>query len=144
MRGQAVGKAFEILDHTADTGILAHGADLKQVFANAALALTSLIVDLDQIETEAQRGIEISAEDEEILLVEWLNEIIYIFDVESMVFNRFDIEDLTLNHVRATCHGETIRAGKHVVKTGVKAATYHMLNIGKSSRGYEARVILDI
>ena len=99
-------KGFEIIDHTADIGIIAYGADLKQVFANAAFGLFSLMADLDDIKENTQREIELSTEDEDFLLVEWLNELIYIFDVEHVIFKRFEIDDLTSNKIKARCFGE--------------------------------------
>ena len=73
-------KEFEILDHTADVGIIAYGADLKQAFANAAKGLFSLITELGDVEEALHRDIELTAADEESLLVDWLNELVYYFD----------------------------------------------------------------
>ena len=71
MRVRRVEKPFEIIDHTADIGIIAYGTDIKQIFANAALGLFSLMAKLDDIKEDAQRDLVLSAEDEEVLLVEW-------------------------------------------------------------------------
>jgi SHS2 domain-containing protein len=139
-----VKKPFEFIDHTADIGIVAYGADIKQVFANAALGLCNLMVDLDDFKEDVQRDIELSAEDVEVLLVEWLNELIYIFDVEHIVFKRFEIEELTDTQIRARCFGERIKPGQRKLKREIKAATYHMLRIGKDNGSYRAQVIFDI
>ncbi len=139
-----VDKPFEIIDHTADIGIVAYGADVKQVFANAALGLFSLMADLDGFIEDVRREVELSAEDIEILLVEWLNELIYIFDVEHMIFKRFEIEELTNTKIKARCFGEKIKPGKHKLKREIKAATYHMLQIGKDDGSYRVQVIFDI
>jgi SHS2 domain-containing protein len=137
-------RAFEIFDHTADIGIIAYGADIKQVFSNAALALFSLITEPESVEQTLYRDFEISSEDRETLLVEWLNELIYLFDAEQLVFSRFDIKDLTENQLQATCYGEYFKPGKHKAKMGIKAATYHMLKLEKDNDGYKARIIFDI
>ena len=139
-----VKKGFEILDHTADIGIAAYGADIKEVFRNAALGLFSLMAELDDIKEDVQREVKLSAEDEEVLLIEWLNELIYIFDVEHIIFKRFEIDELAGNQIRARCFGEEIKPGQHKVKREIKAATYHMLRISKSNGGYEVKVIFDI
>jgi SHS2 domain-containing protein len=141
---RTVKKPFELIDHTADIGIVAYGADIKQVFANAALGLYNLMVDLDDFKENVQRDIELSAEDVEVLLVEWLNELIYIFDVEHIVFKRFEIEELTDTQIRARCFGERIKPGQRKLKREIKAATYHMLRIGKDNGSYRAQVIFDI
>ena len=136
-------KDFEIIDHTADVGIIAHGADIKQAFSNAARALFSLITELDDMEEVLYRDIVLVAPDEESLLVEWLNELIYLFDVENIVFKRFDITQLSDTKLKARSYGEKLDSSKHKLKTGVKAATYHMLNIDRSN-GCSVQVLFDI
>jgi len=137
-------KGFEIIDHTADVGIIAYGADLKQLFSNAALALFSLVTEPESIRHELQRDVKIISEDKDSLLVEWLNELIYLFDAEHILFSRFDIERLTNDGLKASCYGENIDPLRHKIRIGVKAATYHMLKIDKDSDGYKVQVILDI
>ena len=136
-------KDFEILNHTADVGIIAYGADLKQAFANAARGLFSLITELDDVEEVVYRDIELTATDEENLLVEWLNGLIYLFDVENILFKRFDITQLNNTQLKARSYGEKVDSSRHKLKTGVKAATYHMLRVEKSN-GYKAQVLFDI
>ena len=137
-------KAFEITDHTADVGIIAYGADIKQLFSNAALALFSLITEPGSINEKLRRHVEIISEDKDSLLVEWLNELIYLFDAEHILFSRFDIERLTNDSLQASCYGENIDPLRHKIRIGVKAATYHMLKIDKDSNGYRVQIIFDI
>ena len=136
-------KDFEILNHTADVGIKAYGADIKQAFANAARGLFSLITELDDIEEVLYRDIELTATDEESLLVEWLNELIYLFDTENIVFKRFSISELDDTQLKARSYGEQVDSSKHRLKTGVKAATYHMLKVERGN-GCQVQVLLDI
>jgi SHS2 domain-containing protein len=138
-----VQKDFEIIDHTADVGIVAYGDNIGQAFGNAARALFSLITELDSVAEVVCRDTELSAVDEESLLVAWLNELIYLFDTENIVFNRFDVAVLPGVVLRARSYGEKVDESKHRLKTGVKAATYHMLRVEKDN-GCRVRVILDI
>ncbi|MEA1872439.1 MAG: archease [Chloroflexota bacterium] len=137
-------KTFEIIDHTADVGIIAYGADVEELFSNAALALFSLITEPESVEEKLHLNLEVSSEDRDSLLIEWLNELIYLFDVKHILFNRFDIESLTHNELKVTCYGEDLDPTKHKIKIGVKAATYHMLKLDKSDDGFKAQIILDI
>ena len=137
-------KPFEIIDHTADIGIVAYGADIKQVFANAALGLFNLMADLGNLKEDTKREIELSAEDVEVLLVEWLNELIYISDVEHIIFKRFEINELSNTQLRAICFGEKIKSGQHKLKREIKAATYHMLRLNKENGSYKVQIIFDI
>ncbi|MDH4068207.1 MAG: archease [Dehalococcoidia bacterium] len=137
-------RTFEIVDHTADVGIVAYGTDIEELFCNAALALFSLITEPESIQEKSHLNLRVSSDERDSLLVEWLNELIYFFDAKHILFNRFDIERLTENELKATCHGEGFDPMKHKIKRGVKAATYHMLSIDKNNAGYKAHIILDI
>ena len=136
-------KEFEIIDHTADVGIIAYGADMNEAFANAAKGLFSLITELDDVEEVVHRDIELTAPDQESLLVEWLNELIYLFDAEQIIFKKFDITELNNTHLKARSYGHEVDSSRHKLKTGVKAATYHMLKIDKSN-GSKIQVLFDI
>ncbi len=136
-------KEFTILDHTADVGIIAYGGDMKEAFANAARGMFSLITDLDSIEESEYRDVELTVSDEESLLVEWLNELIYLFDVENMVFRRFSISRLTRTSLKARIYGQKVDTARHEIKTGIKAATYHMLSIERDDVN-RVQVLFDI
>ena len=135
---------FKIIDHTADIGIIIFGADMNQLFSNAALALFSLITDTESIKDTLQRELKINSKKRDVLLVEWLNEFIYLFDTEQTLFNKFEIRSLSRNQVKATCYGEKFDPSRHKLKMGIKAATYHMLKVAKVNNGYTAQVIFDI
>lgn len=124
-------------------GIAAYGAELQDAFINAACGLFSLMTDLDRVKDELCLDVEVTADNQEDLLVEWLNELIYLFEVENVLFKRFDITELTDTKLKAACHGERIARRRHEIKLGVKAATYHMLNIEKGD-GYRVQVLFDI
>ena len=137
-------KPFEIIDHTADIGIVVHGTHIKQVFANAALGLFNLMADLDNLKENTRREIKLSAEDVEVLLIEWLNELIYISEVEHIIFKKFEIDELSNTNLKATFFGEKIKPGQHRLKREIKAATYHMLRINKENGSYKVQIIFDI
>lgn len=134
---------FEVINHTADIGLAAYGEDVKEAFANAAYGMFSLIAELEDVTETLQREIEVSALDQEALLVAWLNELLYLFDVENIIFKRFEIRDLDANQLRATAYGEKFDSARHQLKMAIKATTYHMLKIEKDD-GYRVQVILDV
>jgi SHS2 domain-containing protein len=134
---------FEIIDHTADIGIIAYGRDEKEVFATAAYAMFSLIAELDGVDGMLCREIEVTADDKEALLVAWLNELLYLFDVEHVIFNGFEVMNLEERRLRANAYGEKFDPLRHVLKTQVKAATYHMLKVEKGN-GFRAQIIFDV
>ncbi len=136
-------KEFEILNHTADVGIIAYGSTMNEAFANAAKGMFSLITNLEDVEEVEHRDIELTAPDQESLLVAWLNELIYLFDVENILFKRFDITQLSNTYLKARSYGHKVDSSRHEIKTGVKATTYHMLKIDKNN-GSRVQVLFDI
>ena len=137
-------KNFEVMEHTADIGVVAYGPDLKQAFANTALGLFSIITELDRVRESLSRDLAVTSPDVESLLVEWLNELIYVFDVDNVLFRRFEITEIDSSYLRARCYGEQVDLSRHHLKTGVKAATYHLLKVERRDSEYRIQVIFDI
>ena len=135
---------FEVFEHTADVGIVAHGTGLPALFANAAQGMFSLMADLSGVEEREQRSIEVEARDREGLLVSWLTELLYYLDAEEMLFRRFEIDELSETKLRGRAFGERIDRDRHDLRLGVKAVTRHMLEIAPEDGGYRATVLLDI
>lgn len=135
-------KRFEFIEHTADTGLIAYGDTLAEAFANAAYGMFSIITDPDDVKEVESRQVTVSEPDKEALLFAWLNDLIYLFDVETILFNRFEIVELSEGGLEAICHGEKYDASRHHLKTEVKSATYHMLKVDEEKN--TVRVIFDI
>ncbi|MBI4300948.1 MAG: archease [Chloroflexi bacterium] len=134
---------FEITDHTADIGLRAWGKDVRDAFVQAATGLFSIICDLDEVQERESREVSVSAEEREDLLVDWLSEMLYLFDAELLLLRRFDIKSLQDGKLTATVYGETAEPGRHHIKLGVKAVTYHQLRVEERD-GCQVEVIFDI
>jgi SHS2 domain-containing protein len=136
---------FEIIDTTADVGIRAFSADWPSLYVNAAMGMLSLITDIKKIEERLTREISIIAPDRETLLAGWLNELIYLFDAEMLLFCRFEIVKIGKSQLKARCFGEKADRSRHEIKRGIKSATYHKLKVEKMKDGsYMAEMIFDI
>ena len=135
-------KRFKLIEHTADIGLIAYGQTLAEAFANAGYGLFSIITDLRKVRRTESRTIEIEGKDYESLLFEWLNRLVYLFDVEMLIFKRFDIERFNTYQLRAICHGEEYDSSRHQLKLGVKSATYYMLKVDNERN--QVQVIFDI
>jgi SHS2 domain-containing protein len=135
-------RRFKLIEHTADVGLIAYGETLAEAFANAAYGMFSIMAELDTVREEESRRVEITGDDLDALLFEWLNYLIYLFDAEMILFKRFDIMDFEGCRLRAVCHGEKYDPSRHQLKTGVKSATYHMLGVDREKN--QVRVIFDI
>jgi SHS2 domain-containing protein len=135
-------KRYRLIEHTADVGLIAYGNSLAEAFGNAAYGMFSIIAELRTVREIESRHLEVSDNDLEGLLFEWLNSLIYFFDVEMLLLKRFEISKLAENRLKAICYGERYDPSRHHLKTGVKSATYHMLKVDRDKN--EVQVIFDI
>ena len=137
-------KRFEILDHTADIGIIIHGENLKTLFENAGKGFFHLITDLRKVKRRVERRVSLEGESLDRLMVDWLSELLYLHDVENLLFKEFKVESVGEDGLKATVKGEPFQEGVHVIKTEVKAVTYHQIEIRQETGGWRAQVILDL
>lgn len=135
---------YKLIDHTADIGIDIFGSTLKELFSNAGYAMFDIITDLSSVDIKSTRTITVEGIDLEQLLVNWLSELLYLHEVENILFKEFSINYIEDNQLSATLHGELLNEKKHVIKTGIKAVTYHNLFIKKENDRWNARVIFDL
>lgn len=135
-------KRYKLIEHTADTGLIAYGNSLAEAFGNAAYGMFSVIAELDRVREIKTRRLEVNSNDLEGLLFEWLNRLLYYFDVDMLLFKRFKISILPENRLKAICYGEEYDPSRHRLKTGVKSATYHMLKVDAVKN--EVQVIFDV
>ncbi|MEJ5377513.1 MAG: archease [bacterium] len=140
---RAVG-TFTFLDHTGDVGFAVRGRSLEELFQNAAKALFSVITDRRRIRRRIKESINISAPELESLLVQWLGELLFLFDARGLLFSDFRFETLENHLLHAMAWGEPYEQGRHVIKTGIKAVTYHQIKVEKRRGLWRARIILDI
>ncbi len=135
---------YILINHTADIGIDIFGTTLHELFANAAFAMFDIITDLSLVEGKNEYKIKVSGIDKEQLLVNWLSELLYLHDVKNVLFKDFSVIEVHDTQLNASLHGEVFIEGKHVIKTEIKAVTYHNLSITKKNQQWKARVIFDL
>lgn len=134
---------YKIVEHTADVGIEAYGKSLEEAFENAAKGMFAIITNKSKIDSIVSKKIEIENEgDDELLLVDWLNELLYIHDVEGLVFGEFDVS--IDDKLVAYAYGEEYNRQKHGYGVEIKAVTYHMLEIKRDKKGVKIKVLFDI
>lgn len=139
---------FEFLEHTADILIAAHGQNLEEAFENAALAMFEVMTDTTKINPGQEDTVEVTAEDEYALLYSWLEALLVKFEVNGMLYSKFEISSLEDTgeefKLKATIWGEKFNAEKHPQKVAVKAVTYHRMELIKEHDKVTVEFILDI
>jgi len=136
--------SFELLEHTSDIGVLGQGADRKEALIGASHGLVSILVDPEPFRPSEERHFRAPGPDEASQIVNWLNEILFFFDTEGMVFVEFEIESWNANEIVGHARGERFDIDRHEFRTAVKAATYHQFESHPTPRGWEIRVFVDV
>jgi SHS2 domain-containing protein len=135
---------YETFEHTADLGLRVQAADLDSLFAEAALALFSAIVeDLATVRPLQQVEVQLAAEEREFLLFDWLKELLYHFDTDHLLLGRFQVH-VDETGLKGTAWGEPLDRSRHNLEHEVKAITYHGLRVERTADGWLAEVIVDI
>ena len=135
---------YEFFEHTADLGLRVRAADLDTLFAEAAQALFTAIVDnLDAVRPLQRVDVSLTGTDREYLLFDWLKALLYRFDAEHLVFGRFEVR-VSADGLTGTAWGEPLDPDRHELGHEVKAITYHGLRVEPEAGGWLAEVIVDI
>ncbi len=137
-------KRFRILDHTADVGLIIYGNDLRALFQHAGEGFFHLITNLKKVRPRIERKVELEGESLERLLVDWLSELLYIYEVDHLLFKEFSIETVGEQGLKAVVKGEPFQEGIHSIKTEIKAVTYHQIEIKEREGGWKAQVVFDL
>ena len=142
------GKQYEYLDHTADIKFRAYGKTREEVFENAALAMFNVIIDTEKVSGDTAREICLKSPDLESLLVDWLSELLYLFEGDEIVFRKFRVEKIREEKgeysITAQALGEKYSLESLPFETEIKAITYNQLEITKTADGWKAQVVVDI
>jgi SHS2 domain-containing protein len=135
---------YEHFEHTADLGLRVRAPDVESLFVEAAQALFAAVVaDLATVEPRRRVDVHLQADEREYLLFDWLKELLYHFDVEHMLFGRFEVK-IQGGELMGSAWGEPMDRSRHDLEHEVKAITYHGLRVEQTSDGWLAEVIVDI
>ena len=127
-------RGWELYPHEADMGVRGTGTSKDESFVMAAMALTAIITDPENVRQDIAVSINCDAPDDEILLVDWLNSIIFEMATRKMLFGLFDVH-ISGHHLQATAWGEKIKIAKHKPAVEVKGATYTDLRVYRTDNG---------
>jgi len=134
---------WEHFPHDADIGLAGLGPTKAEAFRQAALALTAVVTNPADVRRVTPVAIACRAPDAELLLVEWLNALVYEMSVRSMLFGDFSVE-IAGSELRATAVGEPVDAQRHEPAVEVKGATLTALSVAPVDGGWRAQCVVDV
>jgi SHS2 domain-containing protein len=134
---------WEHFPHQADIGVRGEGGSLAEAFAQTAMALTAVVTEPEAVEARDPIAIDCEAPDAELLLVDWLNALIYEMATRHMLFSRFEVT-LDGNRLHATAWGEPVDTARHRPAVEVKGASYTALQVGEEAGHWYAQCVVDV
>jgi SHS2 domain-containing protein len=135
---------FEQFDVEADVGIRAWGPTRAEAFAQAALGVLSLVADPATVTAREAREVRAQADGPETLLAAWIDECLYVHEIEAFVVNRVDVDACLDTVVHGRLHGEPLDANHHRIGTVVKGATLHGISVQARGGRHEVKIIVDV
>ncbi len=130
----------------ADVAFSAQGRTLDELFESAAEALTSTMVkDVTSVKTLKKKKITLKAANDEQLLHDFLEELVFLKDAERMLFGKVEVKvDGKKHELSAILRGEVLDMKKHELLVDVKAVTWHEFKLEKDAGGWHCQVVLDV
>ena len=135
---------YEYFDVEADVGVRAWGTDRAAAFAQAALAALALGVAPAEVEERDTRDVRAQGASIEELLVAWVNECVYVHEIEGFAVHRVSVTALGAAVVHGSLHGEELDASRHRLGTVVKGATHHRVSVATTATGCAVSLIVDV
>jgi SHS2 domain-containing protein len=135
---------YEYFEVTADVGVRAWGSTLAVAFAEVARGVLALAIAPEEVVERDRREVRAQGETPEALLVNWVNECLYVHEIEGFATRRVEVTTFAGDVVHGLLHGEEIDPRRHRPGTVVKAATYHQASVRDAPGGAEVRLIVDV
>jgi SHS2 domain-containing protein len=134
---------WEHYAHEADLGVRGIGTSKAEAFEQAALALTAAVTDPAAVQARSRVGLQCEAPDDELLLAEWLNALVYEMATRRMLFSRFAVK-LEGTRLAADAWGEPLDPRRHHPAVEVKGATYTTLRVARAGDAWIAQTVVDV
>lgn len=136
--------SWEHFAHMADVGVRGFGFDMQEAFAQAALAMMAVVIDPSQVRPDKTVEIHCNAPDRELLLMDWLNELVYEMATRRMLFADFEVH-IDNSTLWAKARGELLDQTRHEPTVELKGATCTELSVTKRSDGcWVAQCVVDV
>jgi SHS2 domain-containing protein len=135
---------WEHFAHGADIGVRGIGATREEAFTQAAVALTAVMTDPARVASKDAVEIRCDAPDDELLLADWLNALVYEMATRNVLFGRFEVK-LDDHRLQATAWGEPVDRARHRPAVEIKGATYTALSVARRADGaWIAQCVVDV
>jgi SHS2 domain-containing protein len=137
-------KKYRILNRSSDLAAKIYGGSQTDLFANAGHALFELITDMEKVQVTESLPLEVDGVDRDDLMVNWVRELLYLYQGSGYLLKEFKIVEVKDDHVRAEVRGEKFDPDRHEIKQEIKAVAYHQSRMDKTGNEWTAQVLFQL
>jgi len=135
---------YKLIDHTADLGIEVYGTGLRALFENAGYAMFDIITDTNSLNALSETTLNITGKDWPDLMVNWLRELLYLWTGKGLLVEIIKVMSLSEYRLSADIKFDHFDPGRHLLKSELKAVTYHQIRVEQKDAIWEAGIIFDV
>ncbi len=135
---------YKLIDHTADLGIEVYGSGMKELFENAGYAMFDVITDTNRLNALSETTLNVAGQDRPDLMVNWLRELLYRWTGKGQLVKIINITSLSEYALSANIKFDHFDPGRHLIKSELKAVTYHQIRVEEKNSEWKARIIFDV
>lgn len=137
-------KTYRILNRSSDLVIRVFGKSQAELFANSAFALFDLMTDMGRVEASEHLPLEVEGADRDDLMVNWMRELLYLFQGSGYLLKEFQIREVKDNYVRGEVSGEKFDPDRHEIVREIRSVISHQSRMGTTGDQWTAQVIFEI
>jgi len=135
---------YRVTRHQSELAVRITGGSQAELFANSGFALFDVMADVDKIELKERMTLEVEGTDRDDLMVNWMRELLYLYQGSGYLLREFHIRDVRDTAVKAEVCGEKIDPDRHEVKQEIGAIAFHKSRMEKTGNQWTAQVIFEL
>lgn len=137
-------KRYRIVSRSSDLAIKVFGRTPEELFANSAFALFDLMTDIEKVQAQEKLPLEVEGADRDDLMVNWMRELLYLYQGSGYLLKEFQVREFKENYVRGEVRGEKYDPDRHEIQREIRAVAYHQSRMEKTGEQWTAQVIFEL
>jgi SHS2 domain-containing protein len=137
-------KKYRVTTRQSELAVKVMGDSQADLFANSALALFDVMTDIEKVETKERLPLEVEGTDRDDLMVNWMRELLYLYQTSGFLLKEFQIREVTDTLVKAEVCGEKIDPDRHDIKKEIAAVAYNQSRMHKTGDQWTAQLIFEL
>jgi SHS2 domain-containing protein len=137
-------KKYRTIKRSSDLAVKIFGKSQAELFANSGFALFDLLTYIDRVEPSEQMTLEVEGADRDDLMVNWMRELLYLYQGSGYLLKEFVVKEVKDNYIRGEVRGEKFDPDRHEIQREISAVASHQGRMEKTGEQWTAQVVLEL